>query len=115
RDVYVARDMGITWQKGGQSLQLPKYIPSVYDADLVVSAIQMSADASATAAGWLEMPVEGVHPYYARMMPKSRIVSATEQWECPYLYMFGGIEDDNNLQNAVWRGVVNHFTFRPLE
>lgn len=115
RDVYVSRDMGITWQKGGTTLQLPKYMPSVYNADLVVCPVRMSAGAEASASGWLEMPVDGVHPYYARKMPKSRIVSATEQWDCPYLYMFGGVEENGAFQNAVWRGVVNHFTFRPLE
>lgn len=115
RDVYVSRDMGITWKKGGISLQLPEYMPSVYEADLVVSPIEMSADAAPTSTGWFEMPVAGVSPYYVRMYPQSRIISATERWECPYLYMFGGIEEGGTLQNMVWRGVVNHFTFRPLE
>ena len=115
RDVYVSRDMGMTWKKGGETLQLPEYMPSVYNADVVVFATQMSADASVSAANWLEMPVKGAHPYYTRILPKSRIISATERWDCPYIYMFGGVEEGGALQDAVWRGVVNHFTFRPLE
>ena len=115
RDVYVSRNMGMSWQKGGVSLQLPKYMPSVSGADLVVSSVELTADAEPSAANWLEMPVVGVDPYYSRMLPKSRIISATESWECPYIYMFGGVQDGGTLQNAVWRGVVNHFTFRPIE
>ena len=57
-------------------------MPSVYNADVVVFATQMSADASVSAANWLEMPVKGAHPYYTRILPKSRIISATERWDC---------------------------------
>ncbi len=116
RNVYISRDMGLTWKKGDVYLQLPEYMPEVYGADLLVFGTMMSADAAAgtkAATAWLETPLAKLPSVYTR--PTSRAISSIETWECPFLYMFGGTLDDGTLQNAVWRGVVNHFTFRPLE
>jgi len=116
RDVYLSRDMGMTWKKGDSYLQLPDYMPSVYNADLLSFPVTMTvpAEPEPTPTGWSEMPVKKLPSIYARSR-WSRAISATESWECPFLYMFGGVPDDGFLQNAMWRGVINHFTFRPLE
>ena len=31
------------------------------------------------------------------------------------IHKFGGLDENGVLQNSLWRGVINHFTFRPLE
>jgi len=116
RNVYFSRDMGITWHVGSSLLQLPEYVPSVTYADALVVGTLMKANAEAGTAsvtGWREMPVRSLPPVYG--IPRSRAVSAIESWECPFIYMFGGIQENGTMQNAVWRGVINHFTFRPLE
>ena len=116
RDVYLSRDMGMTWKKGDKYLQLPKYMPSVYGADLVVFNTPMTAvvaGSDADSKEWHEIPLKKLPSVYA--MPKSRIVTPVENWECPFLYMFGGLDENGVLQNSLWRGVINHFTFRPLE
>lgn len=119
RDVYLSRDMGITWKKGDSYLQLPEYMPAVSEADILTFPKTMSADAAAgtlaAATSWVEMPVRRIPLAGISAGLHSRAVSQTEEWECPFLYMFGGRLDDGSLQPKVWRGVVNHFTFRPLE
>lgn len=116
RDVYLSRDMGITWKKGDKYLQLPEYMPSVYDADLIVFNTPMTEavnGSDAAAKAWHEVPLKKLPSVYT--MPKSRIATPVEDWECPFLYMFGGLDENGVLQNSLWRGVINHFTFRPLE
>lgn len=114
RDVYLSRDMGMTWKKGDKYLQLPKYMPSVYGADMIVFNTPMTAAVNGSdAAAWHEVPLKKLPSVYA--MPKSRIATPVENWECPFLYMFGGFDENGVLQNSLWRGVINHFTFRPLE
>lgn len=121
-DVYMSRDLGLTWKKGDEYLQLPDYVPAVYGADIMVFSTVMNEDQSASqgvrrkaAKMWLEMPVASLPSIYAMPGWRSRATQPITQWECPFLYMFGGHEADGRLQNAVWRGVVNHFTFRPLQ
>lgn len=119
RDVYLSRDMGMTWKKGDIFLQLPEYMPSVYGADLLTFDHRMTADAAAgtlaAARGWKRSPLRTLPSVYDMAPVRSRVISQTEEWECPFLYMFGGTLEDGALQPVVWRGVVNHFTFRPLE
>lgn len=35
-------------------------------------------------------------------------------WDCPYIYIFGGLSDAGTLNDEVWRGVLNRLTFVPL-
>jgi hypothetical protein len=37
-----------------------------------------------------------------------------ESWECPYIYLFGGYNDQGALLPYVWRGVYNRLTNYPL-
>jgi hypothetical protein len=113
--VYLSRNMGMTWSVGTDLLQLPDYMPAVYNADLLVFTTKMSDNLNAQSIknGWSVMPLQALPSIYRRA--NSRVISATESWECPYIYRFGGVDANGNLKKDVWRGVVNHFTFRPLE
>ena len=35
-------------------------------------------------------------------------------WDCPYIYMFGGHPADGNLQDEILRAVLARLTFSPL-
>lgn len=49
--------------------------------------------------------------------PMARIKYEVEDyevsWDCPYIYIFGGMLDDGTLSDEVWRGVLNRLTFIP--
>lgn len=120
--VYLSRDMGMTWKKGDSYLQLPKYMPAVSGADILVfdTVLEVGSDSDDRSArsgrgAWTELPVKPLPSIYIPgFRGGSRVAQLTTVWDCPFLYMFGGVEQDGSLQNALWRGVVNHFTFQPL-
>ena len=89
--VYISSDFGYIWQKGGSEIQLPTYIPAMWGAQTFVD-----------------------DSYYSRdILPM--ISKPTETWECPYIYMFGGYDASGNLNNSLWRGVINRLSFAPVE
>lgn len=91
RQVWISRDMGVNWQKGSSLLQLPKYMPYANASSLLVFDKTL------------------------KVSPALRAVKPIEEWECPYLYLFGGYGVDGTLVNEYWSGVVNHLTFKPLQ
>ncbi|MBQ7689755.1 MAG: hypothetical protein IJT30_00965 [Muribaculaceae bacterium] len=37
------------------------------------------------------------------------------QWQCPYIYIAGGLDFDGFLHNDIWQGVLPRMTFKPLK
>ena len=37
------------------------------------------------------------------------------EWQCPYLYLFGGESADGVLLDDYWSGTVNYLTRKPLQ
>ncbi|MDE7119331.1 MAG: hypothetical protein K2O10_01855 [Muribaculaceae bacterium] len=89
RDVYVSRDMGMTWVKGDNMLQLPKYIPSTWGADMLV------------------------FERTATITPKA--VKPITEWEVPTLFLFGGHTAQGALSQYYWQGTINSLRFKPLQ
>lgn len=107
RKVYLSYDNGINWREGSDHLNMPDYLPAVTDADFIVLRTPLEA----SLAGWKIAP--------KRPLPAgARIAYRTDGddifWDCPYIYMFGGIRADGALNNAIWRGVLNRLSFKPL-
>lgn len=87
KTVYVTYDYGVTWRTGGELLQMPgSRAPMAYAQAIVVSSIL-----------------------------GSRASTAITSWECPYIYVFGGLASNDELYNTVWRGVINRLSFKPLQ
>lgn len=101
RTVYISTDYGVTWTEGGSLLQLPDYMPSVRSAQAFVVEETIHARSS---EGWDE---------YGFGM--SRITRPIEEWNCPYIYQFGGYDASGNLQPYIWRGVINRLSYKPVE
>ena len=49
------------------------------------------------------------------LTPSSRAIAPITEWECPYIYYFGGIAPDGTQNRDVWRGVLRRLTLTPLE
>lgn len=92
KDVWISRDMGVNWQKGSQTLQLPDYIPFTTGGSLLVFDKTFDSNASTPMA-----------------------TAPITSWECPYLYLFGGYDTAGNLRQTYWSGVVNHLKYKPLQ
>lgn len=93
--VFVSHDFGITWTKGSAALQLPSYYPAVSGADVfVVNRTLYVTDIPAAA------PV--------------RVIAPVREWECPFIYVFGGVDKQGALVPTVRRGVINRYSFIPV-
>lgn len=112
--VYMSRDWGMHWVKADSNLQLPEGLPRVYGAQAIVAERTMSVARSGL---WRELAAVrlplGARPETEEAM--SRATMAITEWDVPYIYLFGGYDDSGLLNNAVWRGVINRFTFKPIQ
>ena len=85
--VYMSRDYGMSWNLAPENLQLPDYVVPVYGAQAVVLPATLHA----------------------------RATRPIEEWECPFIYVFGGRAATGNLSNTLWRATLNRLLFKPLQ
>lgn len=118
RDVYISYDLGLSWKKAPELMQLPQDVPAmayaqayVFDSTLkpMVSSVSQWTDIAA-----VSLP----SPRWSLITDdyiQSRASTAITSWQCPYIYMFGGKDAAGNTFDTVWRAVINRFTFEPLQ
>lgn len=92
-NIYLSDTQGITWYKGGATLSQPSFMPKFYGAQAFVQFETMTPGAS----------------YVPR-----RVASLSPTWDCPFIYLFGGFNDQGELLPYVWRGVYNRMTNVPV-
>lgn len=113
KDMYLSLDAGMNWKKADQLLQLPDYIPGMTGAQPVVAESVLTGRASSV---WTPMSDRRLPRWWRIENPLgSRAVTPIEQWNCPYIYVFGGYDADGALHNTVWRGVINRLSFKPIQ
>lgn len=93
---YISFDFGMTWLEGSSLIQLPDYIPpfsmaQAYTYDRVLTPSRSMI--------WTA---------------PSRATAPVESWECPYIYIFGGVNRVGATQQKVWRGTLNRLEFKPI-
>lgn len=115
-DTYISRDMGMSWKKADNLLQLPAYIEPRYSAQPLIfnSTIRESRSASALWENFNPVPLSGWWEI-ATPVAASRAIAPITEWECPYIYLFGGYSANGSLYNSIWKGVINRLTFKPLQ
>ena len=92
--IYLSSTQGVTWTQGDSTIAQPSYMPKFYGAQAFVF------NETLTAGG-------------ANLMPR-RVQAAIDSWDCPYIYLFGGYNDQGALLPYVWRGVYNRLYFYPV-
>lgn len=120
RKVFISRDNGINWLLADNLLQLPKEMPSLAGAQAHVIAKELYVKSRSTAySNWNSIALPHMPAWYMTAdnadMSLSRAVAPITKWDCPYIYMFGGYQQDGQLSNSIWRGVINRLTFKPLQ
>ncbi len=112
RNIYVSFDGGTHWHLGDDVMQLPEYIPSFAEAQALVFSETIYARNSSV---WKSYPSRPVPMWwYIADSELSRATTPVTEWECPYIYLFGGVNANGDLYNSVWRGVINRLTFKPV-
>lgn len=111
--VYTSIDMGLTWKVGDDLMQLPDYIPEMGGAQALVFEKTLQSRSAST--DWISYPSRQLPSWWIIDSPThSRVSQNGDQWECPYIYLFGGYDRSGNLYNTIWRGVINRLTFKPV-
>lgn len=116
KDVYISYNMGMDWRKGGDLLMLPDYIPAMWGAQGLVYSSVLTQPAR-SASQWTPMPIRTL-PRWLVPAEKAAVSRATHpitEWDCPYIYLFGGYAADGSLYPNIWRGAINRLTFKPLQ
>lgn len=112
--VYVSIDRGLHWRVADRCMQLPDYMePSSYAQSVVRSARLTVTRSAGAGSDWKDMSVNGLPVWYRGS--QTRAVTPITEWDCPYVYLFGGDTAHHGLNASVWRGVINRMTFKPLQ
>lgn len=107
RKIYESYDNGVNWYAASSQMQLPDYFPGLRSLDGIV--VEWPKQAS-LAGNWSDLGRSNV-PGMTRV--KFEVEDYEVYWDCPYIYIFGGVEADGSLNGEVWRGVLNRLTFVP--
>ncbi|MDE6490670.1 MAG: hypothetical protein K2L49_05875 [Muribaculaceae bacterium] len=113
RDVYLSLDGGMHWDKAGSLMQLPDYIPAASSSQAIVAKSTIYAR-STKATAWRTYPDRDL-PRNFTIAASTRAVAPITEWECPYIYLFGGYDASDNLCPTIWKGVINRLSFKPLQ
>ena len=82
----------------------------------MVFTSRLSVDSRSAADEWTYMPSVKLPAWYHIVtgVPASRATEPVTEWDCPYIYVFGGVTPTGGLSNNIWRGVINRLSFKPL-
>lgn len=114
KTVYVSLNMGLNWKKADALMQLPDYIPAMFDSQVVVANSTLTVNKASS--HWEELSSSPLPRWYRLAASASTDgKKPITEWECPYVYLFGGKSAEGTLYNTVWRGVINRLSFKPLQ
>lgn len=108
RRIYVSYDNGVNWYAADTQMQLPDHFPGLRNLDGIMAEWPKQASLK---DNWTDTASRGL-PGMARV--KYKVEDYEVYWDCPYIYIFGGINDTGTFNNEIWRGVLNRLTFVPL-
>lgn len=115
RTVYTSTDFGAHWNVASTPLQLPEALPTFTGAQALVYDTTMYPDARSSSR-WIPLPLPVLPAWMeAATLPVSRAVTPIEEWECPFIYLYGGYAADGSARDEVWRGVINRLLFKPIQ
>ena len=120
RRVYISRDQGVNWHEADELMQLPKDMDGFASAQGFVCTQYLNASSVSEQNVWKSVPTRELPAWWvindlAGNSAASRAVSPITSWECPYIYIFGGVDFSYEARNQVWRGVINRLMFKPLQ
>lgn len=93
---YTSRNQGINWSKGVNGMQLPTNVPPFSGAQIYIYDRKQSANAPR---------LNSYNPDH---------VTPVNEWDCSYIYLFGGYTANGTALNNVWEGVLRRLTYKPV-
>ena len=93
--IYLSNTQGIVWAEADSTIAQPDNMPNFYGAQAFVNFETLTASSATT------------------NMPR-RVQSLVTSWECPFIYLMGGYNEQGALRPYTWRGVYNRMTNYPV-
>lgn len=88
--IYMSVDRGVHWREAPAMMQETPRFPGLFDAQAFVSTVE-----------------------YGDML--SRAVKPVTTWECPTIYVFGGLRlFPVGFSNRIYGGAINYFMMKPV-
>lgn len=115
---YISYNYGMSWKKAPELMQLPENVPAMANAQALVFPTELTVSPRGAMSEWTEVALKPLPPFWSIVSGKgiaSRASTAITSWECPYIYVFGGENEQGETYDTVWRAVVNRLTFKPLQ
>ena len=114
RTVYYTYDLGMTWRKAPELMQLPSDVPSFYGNRAFVFATTSKAKSRSSMLSCFN--VKGLPAGAMEIMPvRSRASEPITEWEVPAIYFFGGRYASGDAIPATWRARLIRYTFKPVQ
>ncbi len=66
------------------------------------------------ADNWKMLPQRRL-PHWLSYEAGGRAVTPITEWDCPFIYLFGGYDEQGVLVGNIWRGAINRLIFKPLQ
>lgn len=107
RKLYLSYDNGVNWTLASGFMQLPDFIPSFRQADAIVANQTMTGNYD---SAWTQADT----PRSPAFRINYEIDGTGVTWECPYIYLFGGITLQGELIPNINRAVLARLSFIPL-
>lgn len=115
--VYYSRDNGVNWLPGDTLIQMPEYIEAVTQADVLLFNTTYTVS-TRSGSSWTPMPSTKLPPWCHPIKPSNGVATRTSQaiteWDCPYIYLFGGLDESGDISDNIWKGVINRLSFEPI-
>lgn len=113
KNVYLSYDRGVHWSLAPQSMQLPVGISPLCGASAVIADQTFTSRAT---AAWNTIELPSLAPWYQVVAPaQSRATKPITQWECPFIYLFGGTDHAGAFNDHIYRAVINRLMFKPIQ
>ena len=111
RTVYISDDFGMTWNEGGQLIQLPDYMPALHSAQAFVFDFTTGARSQTV---WHEFADRALPAGLTVAGPASRATEPITTWQTPYIFLYGGIADNGVYAKTIWRGTITRLKYKPI-
>lgn len=109
KEMNMSIDNGLSWVLANENLHLPSYIaPFAYAQAFVVNKTYTDAR-SMGSDEWVQMQTK----LPASLRANSRAIQPITSWDCPFVYLIGGVNEQGYLFDNIWRGVINRLMFKP--
>ncbi len=107
-DIYTSMSKGVRWEDpDGDLLVYPTYMSPAAYLSVIVQDNVVSTRGATRSWQLLETPT-------ITTALQTRSTSDTER-TAPYIYMYGGETKSGEVENTVWRGVIERLTFPDIE